>query len=319
MAWILIVFLILLGGLIAPFGDLLGTKIGKSRFSILQLRPKKTATFITIITGAFISAISIGLLLLVSEEFRQRLFVDIPFLQKTLDDSKKALIPLQAERKRLEDKINNKERELNKLKSDIKEFRRGNVVIKRGQTLFISKVSYNPNIKLDLAKIYNSADRYVQKIVIPSKKEMKNILLWKPSDISEIEEVTAKGGDWIILIRSETNVLKGDNFVIVYPELLQNKIIVKKGEVITSEFLGTDSLDYKNINSKIKTLLRKTRDQIKLRGSIANEISTRGDFIKKFRDTVNKNQNVKYRLEVISLKNSKTADPIIVDLNIIKL
>ncbi len=83
--------------------------------------------------------------------------------------------------------------------------------------------------------------------------------------------------------------------------------------------MGTDSLDYKNINSKIKTLLRKTRDQIKLRGSIANEISTRGDFIKKFRDTLNKNQNVKYRLEVISLKNSKTADPIIVDLNIIKL
>jgi len=43
-AWILIVFLILLGGLIAPFGDILGTKIGKARFSILKLRPKKTAT-----------------------------------------------------------------------------------------------------------------------------------------------------------------------------------------------------------------------------------------------------------------------------------
>ena len=35
--------------------------------------------------------------------------------------------------------------------------------------------------------------------------------------------------------------------------------------------------------SKIKTLLTKTRDKIKLRGSIANEINTRGDFIKKFR------------------------------------
>ena len=319
MAWILIVFLILLGGLISPFGDLLGTKIGKSRFSIFKLRPKKTATFVTIITGAFISAISIGLLLLVSEEFRQRLFVDIPFLQKTLVESKKALVPLQEERKRLEDKINNKEKELNKLKSDIKEFRRGNVVIKRGQTLFISKVSSNPNIKSDLAKIYNSADIYVQKIVIPSKKGMKNILLWKPSDISEIERVTTKGGDWIILIRAETNVLKGDNFVIVYPELLQNKIVVRKGEVITSEFLGNDGLDYKNINSKIKTLLRKTRDQIKLRGSIVNEITTRGDFIKKIRDTLNSNQNIKYRLEVVSLKSSKTADPIIVELNIIKL
>jgi len=120
-AWILIVFLILLGGLIAPFGDILGTKIGKARFSILKLRPKKTATIITIITGGFISSISIGLLILVSEEFRQRLFVDIPFLQKTLDESKKALLPLQEERKRLEDKINNKEKELNKLKSDVKE------------------------------------------------------------------------------------------------------------------------------------------------------------------------------------------------------
>ena len=319
MAWILIVFLILLGGLIAPFGDLLGTKIGKARFSILKLRPKKTATIVTIITGGFISAISIGLLILVSEEFRQRLFVDIPFLQKTLNESKKALIPLQEERKKLEDKINNKEKELNKLKDDVKEFRRGNVVIKRGQTLFIAQVTSNPNIKSNLGKIYNSADKYVQKIVIPSKKEIKNILLWRPSDISEIEKVTSKGGNWIILVKSATNVLKGDNFVFVYPELLQNKTIVSKGEVITSEILEKKDLDYKNINSTINTLLRKTRDKIKFRGSIVNEITTRGDFIKKIKDSLNINQNNKYLLEVRSLKDSKTADPIIVELNISSL
>jgi len=318
-AWILIVFLILLGGLIAPFGDLLGTKIGKARFSILKLRPKKTATIVTIITGGFISAISIGLLILVSEEFRQRLFVDIPFLQKTLDESKKALLPLQEERKKLEDKINNKEKQLSKLKSDVQEFRRGNVVIKRGQTLFIAKVASNPNIKVDLGKIYNSADRYVQKIVIPSKKTIKNILLWRPSDISEIEEVTSKGGDWIILVKSATNVLKGDNFVFVFPELLQDKTILRRGEVITSEILEKKDLDYKNINSNMNTLLIKTRDKIKSRGSIVNEITTRGDFIKKIRDSLKINQNNKYRLEVVSLKDSKTADPIIVELNITKL
>ena len=319
MAWILIVFLILLGGLIAPFGDLLGTKIGKARFSILKLRPKKTATIVTIITGGFISSISIGLLLLFSEEFRQRLFVDIPFLQKTLNESRKALIPLQEERKKLENKINDKEIELNQLKSDIKEFRRGNVVIKRDQTLFIAQVSSNPNIKFDLAKIYNSADRYVQKIVIPSKKEAKNILLWRPSDISEIEEVTSKGGEWIILIKSATNVLKGDNFVFVYPELLQNKTIVIKGEVIISEIFEKKDFEYKNINSKIKTLLRKTRNKIKSRGSIVNEITTRGDFIKKVRDSLKINQDNKYLLEIVSLKDTKTADPIIVELNITKL
>ncbi len=319
MAWILIVFLILLGGLIAPFGDLLGTKVGKARFSIYKLRPKKTATIVTILTGGFISAISIGLLLLVSEEFRQRLFVDIPFLQKTLDESKKALVPLQEERKKLEDKINSKEKQLNKLKSDVKEFRRGKVVIKRDQTLFIADVASNPNIKLDLGKIFNSADQYVQTIVIPNKKEIKNILLWRPSDISEIEQVTTKGGNWILLIKSATNVLKGDNFVFVYPELLQNMIIVRKGEVITSEILGENDLDYKNINLTIKTLLEKTRDEIKSRGSIVNEITTRGNFIKKIRDGLKMNQNIKYQLEVVSLKDSKTADSIIVDLNITKL
>ena len=319
MAWILIIFLILLGGLIAPFGDLLGSKIGKARFSILKLRPKKTATIVTIITGGFISAISIGLLILFSEEFRQRLFVDIPFLQKTLDESKKALLPLQEERKKLEDKINDKEKELNKLKSDVKEFRRGNVVIKRGQTLFIGQVISNPNIKLDLGKIYNSADRYVQKIVIPTKKEIKNILLWRSSDISEIERVTAKGGNWIILIKSATNVLKGDNFVFVYPEMMQNKIIVRRGEVITSEILEKKDIEFENINSKISTLLRKTRDKIKSRGSIVNEITTKGDFIKKIRDSIDVNLKNKYLVEVVSLKDSKTAESIIVELNVTQL
>ncbi len=319
MAWILIVFLILLGGLIAPFGDMLGTKIGKARFSILKLRPKKTATIVTIITGGFISSISIGLLILVSEEFRQRLFVDIPFLQKTLDESRKALVPLQEERKKLENKIKNKEKELDKLKSNITQFRRGNVVLKRGQTLFIAEVTSNPNVKLDLGKIFKSADRYVQKIVIPSKKEVKNILLWRPSDISEIEEITSKAGNWIILIKSATNVLKGDNFVFVYPELLQNKTIVRQGEVITSVIIEKKEFDIKDINLKIKTLLEKARDKIKLRGSIANEITTKGDFIKKIRESLKENKKNKYRLEVVSLKDSKIADPILVELNFNKL
>ena len=91
---------------------------------------------------------------MVSEEFRQRLFVDIPLLQKTLDKSKKALIPLQKERKELESKIIQKENELNQLKSSINEFRRGSVVIKRGQTLFIAEVKSSSNIKLEIGRAH---------------------------------------------------------------------------------------------------------------------------------------------------------------------
>jgi len=318
-AWILIILLILLGGLIAPFGDLLGTKIGKSRFSILKLRPKKTATIITVITGAFISSISIGLLSLLSEDIRQRLSVDIPVLQKTLEESKKALIPLQEEREKLEDKILQKEKELNQLKNNINEFRRGNVVIKTGQTLFIAEINSNPNRKLDLAKIYDAADKYVQKIVIPSKKKIANILLWKPSDISAIESITGKGGNWILVIKSVTNVLKGENYVFVAPQLLENKLIFRKGEVISTAFWEKSDLNYKVINSKINTLISQTRKISKLKGSLANEISTRGDFMKQLRDSLKSNQNFNFQLEVVSLRDSKIAEPIVVELNIQKL
>jgi len=318
-AWILIVFLILLGGSIAPFGDILGTKIGKARFSILKLRPKKTATIITIITGGFISSISIGLLILVSEEFRQRLFVDIPFLQKTLDESKKALIPLEEERKELEAKIFQKEKELNQLKNNIKEFRRGNVVIKRGQTLFIAEINSNANLKRDFPKIYNEADKFVRKIVNPSNKKATNILLWSPSDITKIQTIAARGGNWILLIKSATNVLKGDNYVFVSPDLLENKLIVKKGDVITSSILGERDLNLKSIDLQIKSLLRKTRDEIKSKGSQVSEIKTYGNFIKKIRDFIQENQNVKFQLEVVSLRDSKTVEPIVVEINILKI
>ena len=66
-------------------------------------------------------------------------------------------------------------------------------------------------------------------------------------------------------------------------------------------------------------MLGKTRDTIKSRGSIVNEITTRGDFIKKIRDSLKISQKNKYLLEVLSLRDSKTADPIIVELNITKL
>jgi uncharacterized protein (DUF3084 family) len=318
-AWILIIFLILLGGLIAPFGDLLGTKIGKARFSILKLRPKKTATIITIITGSFISSISIGLLVLVSEEFRQRLFVDIPFLQRTLDESKKALIPLQEERKELEGKIIQKEQELNQLKNNIKEFRRGNVVIKRGQTLFIAEVNPSSNIKLELAKIYNQADKFVQKIVKPNNRKANNILLWRTNDITKIESKASSAGNWILLIKSATNVLKGDNYVFVSPNLFENKLIVKKGDVLKSSIFEKNDLNLKSINFKIKTLLRETRDEIKSRGSQVNEINTSGNFVKKIRDFVKENQSIKFKLEVVSLRDSKTAEPIVVEINILKI
>ena len=143
--------------------------------------------------------------------------------------------------------------------------------------------------------------------------------MWIPSDISKIETTASKGGDWILLIKSATNVLRGDNYVFVSPNLLENKFIVKKGDIITSSNLGESDLNLKAINFKIKSLLRETTDEIKSRGSQVSEINTNGNFVKKIRDFLKENQNIKFKLEVVSLRDSKTIEPIVVEINIVKI
>ena len=66
-------------------------------------------------------------------------------------------------------------------------------------------------------------------------------------------------------------------------------------------------------------MLRNTRDEIKLRGSQVSEINTSGNFVKKIRDFLKDNQDIKFKLEVLSLRDSKIAEPIVVEINILKI
>ena len=83
--------------------------------------------------------------------------------------------------------------------------------------------------------------------------------------------------------------------------------------------MGKSDLNFKEINLKIKSLLRETRDEIKSKGSQVGEINTNGNFVKKIRDFLQENQNIKFKLEVVSLRDSKTVEPIVVEINILKI
>ncbi len=55
------------------------------------------------------------------------------------------------------------------------------------------------------------------------------------------------------------------------------------------------------------------------KGSQVKEIKTNGNFVKKIRDFLQENQNIKFKLEVVSLRDSKTVEPIVVEINIFKI
>ncbi|NEP13139.1 MAG: DUF3084 domain-containing protein [Symploca sp. SIO2C1] len=73
-AYILITAILVLGAVIATLGDRIGTKVGKARLSLFNLRPRNTATLVTIITGSLISASTLLILFATSESLREGVF-----------------------------------------------------------------------------------------------------------------------------------------------------------------------------------------------------------------------------------------------------
>ena len=290
-------------------------QIGKARFSILKLRPKKTATLITILTGSLISASSLSLMILVNRQLRVGLF-RLGDLQKKLQESRQLLIPLKEEREKLENKIDSKETELKQLERNIIALRSGQVVISSGQSLMISEISANRKVNLEtqLAKIIQNANRLTQKIVIPEKKEPVNILLLRKNHIEELGKTIIKGGDWVINIKSVRNVLKGENYVYAFPEITENKVIVLKDEIISKILLTSKEKNINEVQNKIKLLLASTLAETKRRGSLVNEIKLKSESVEKLRVFLNRYKEVDLELEAVSLRKSKTAEPVIVEL-----
>ena len=316
--WLFIIFLLLLGGLISTLGDLLGSKIGKARFSILKLRPKKTAILITILTGSLISASSLFLMILVNRQLRVGLF-KLGDLQKKLQQSKQVLVPLEKERATLENKIKLKESEFKQLEKNIIALRSGKFVIRSGQSLVIAEISSDSieNIKSQIEKIILNANKYTYKIVQPKNKEVRNLLRLRKNHIDEIQNTIFKGGgNWVINIKSVRNVLNGENYVYAFPELTENKIIVRKGEKITKIDFKKENFNKKDFGDKVNFLLSSSLAEVKRRGSLTNEIKLRSDSVKELRDFLNNNDKINFELEAISLINSKTIQPVIVELKI---
>ncbi|MEB3251211.1 MAG: DUF3084 domain-containing protein, partial [Cyanobacteriota bacterium] len=72
--YVLILAVLLLGGGIATLGDRIGMRVGKARLSLFKLRPRQTATLVSIVTGSVISASTLGILFAISSQLRTGLF-----------------------------------------------------------------------------------------------------------------------------------------------------------------------------------------------------------------------------------------------------
>ena len=377
--WLLILALLLLGGVLSTLGDRLGSKVGKARLSLLGMRPRRTAVVITVLTGSLISAISLGLMLLVSDRLRTGLF-ELEQLERRLRDGREALersqrelgaaeqdraqarkqlgmvetqaqalrkelAPLQEQRRQLElerdrltqdigskdadirrnrdelarlnSRISAGARELQQLETNLIALRRGDVVISSGQPLEIAKVRIErpEQAKLVIEALLRQTNINVYQRVLPGQTPNRQILLVPRSDITKLEGILSKRGDWVVSLISAANVLKGERQVVAFPDVRRNRQVVKAGEQLATTVLEGDERSPDQVRSRLNLLLAAAYNTVQRSGSLASGLQFDAASVSQLTaELTNRPAAQVVQLQAISRRNSDLVDPVAVEI-----
>jgi len=125
-----IAILVAVSGAIALIGDRLGSTIGRKRRSLWGLRPRHTATLVTVVTGMLITMLTLGAMLLLSDQARtallgvERLGRKLTYLNTQVSQRNGELILLRSKLYRVSADYASKEkalrRQLDKAAGDLK-------------------------------------------------------------------------------------------------------------------------------------------------------------------------------------------------------
>ena len=295
-AWLKILLVLILGGILSTLGDRLGTRVGKARLSIFKLRPKSTAVLITVFTGSIISAISFATMVVFDRDLRVGLF--------QLED--------------IREKIIESEKELKKLEKNLYAFRSGNVVISSGQTLVTKTIKLNKtnDIKKIIESILQQANFYAFNLVKTNQSEYRRILLVRKDDIEKLENKIADNRSWVVRIKSAGNILRGENYVYAFPEVTLNKMITKKGEVIAIENISLSKSDSESISKKINLLMASTLAEVRRRGSLSSELKINASQINNIGKYLASEKKGDFQIIARALDDSQSAEKVPISLEL---
>jgi uncharacterized protein (DUF3084 family) len=412
--WLLVLALLVLGGVLSTLGDRLGSRVGKARLSLFNLRPRDTAVVITALTGALISAVSLGLLLLVSERLRVGLF-ELDQIQARLRDSRAALErnrqelihsrgevaqaqqgrtqalrsrsqalvirdralassrqaqaeqrkaqaglagaeqqvaglrrelqPLQQERRRLEgererlskdvrardSEIRRTEAELKKvreriavgakelkdLETNVIALRRGDVVIASGQPLASAKVRLQEpgQARSVIDALLQQANLAAFRLLLPEQRPDRQILLVPRNDIERLEQMIRKSGTWVVSIRSASNVVRGEQRVLGFPDVRPNRPVVRRGEVLARTALEGDERRPEEVRNRLNLLLAAAFARAQRQGTLVDGLQFDvAAFNALGRRLSERPAGVTAQLEAVVMRDAETPDPIVVEL-----
>lgn len=143
---ILFSILIIISGSIAYLGDKLGSTLGRARTSLFGIRPRYTARLIAILSGMLITATTIGIIAIFTEDGRillagvEKIRKELKSNEMQIKNQQESLMALNDEKIRLDEMVTDLEKQRDTLEKQIGEYKQlsANLADVRGKKLALS-------------------------------------------------------------------------------------------------------------------------------------------------------------------------------------
>lgn len=236
---VLIPVLVLVSGAIALIGNRIGRGIGRRRLSLFGMRPMYTAHLVTIVSGILITATTLIVVLLFSQEARVALF---------------RLNEVLAETKRLEGEIKQQQDRL-------KQLALGTIMYLNDQEVLRDVIDG----RLPLPAIQNRVRAMVERateLATDSGAGVDgngNAILLTPPNVTWaqiVELIDIRDAETVVRLVAGQNTLRGEPLR-VYVQLFDNRLVYRRGEV-----LDQAQLDGRRSRDELGQALLRLADQV---------------------------------------------------------
>jgi uncharacterized protein (DUF3084 family) len=262
-----VVLLFIIGGLIAYIGNYVGRYIGKRRLTIFNLRPRHTATAITVISGTLIAVSTLLVLLAVSQDARTAFLgleklkgqiseksKELSAANETLAKTNKELEELQATLAAAKVEISQLQKTRANLSREIKVARQGEVLFRNGEVISLSLIQAGPDkgkIEAGLKKILANADASLRSQGIKSEKQLIAV---DPDDFNQaVYSLLGENKIFVVELVAARNALWGEQVPANF-ELVENKLVYREGEEIISSEISPGLTASQTEQEVMKTL-----------------------------------------------------------------
>ncbi len=266
-----ILAILVISGIIAYIGDILGRWVGRRRLSFFGLRPRHTAIAFSILAGILIASLTIGALIIISQDARTALFgleklratireneEVLKTNQKILERSKNELGSIEAELKVAREKINYLNTIQAKLAQQLVKTRSSKVLFRIGETIYITRIKNDRQREKEVKEALSSADALIRGFNLENKNREQPLIFFSQNKFNLVMDFLKQhSGEKIIKIKASQNTLWGE-IVAVDIEVTSNILILKEKQIIDEAEINGLELSQSEIEEKVKRLLAAT-------------------------------------------------------------